>query len=173
MASLLESSGAGRVLRPGESWYAEALAVFNPDVHHTPELVVEAASAADVVAAMRYGADRALPVHVLSAGHAPAPPIRSGVVVTLRRMDSVAVDGPRRIATLGGGARAGAVVAAAAPLGLAPVTGSNSTDLSALAERVFAPSAAARATHASTPETRRKVPATTAIENELPQSLRT
>jgi hypothetical protein len=125
MATPLESSVAGRVLRPGDAGYAEALAVFNPDVHHTPELVVEAASAADVVAAMRYAADRGLPVDVLSAGHAPAPPISSGLMVALRRMDKVAVDGPRRIATVGGGAHAGAVVAGAAPLGLAPVTGSS------------------------------------------------
>ena len=125
MATPLESSVAGRVLRPDDAGYAEALAVFNSDVHHTPELVVEAASAGDVVAAIRYAADRGLPVDVLSAGHAPTPPIPSGLVVSLRRMDKVAVDGPRRIAAVGGGARAGAVVAAAAPLGLAPVTGSS------------------------------------------------
>ena len=125
MATSLESSVAGRVFRPGDAGYAEALAIFNSDVHHTPELVVEAASPADVLAAMRYAADRGLPAHVLSAGHAPARPISSGLVVALRRMDKVAVDGPRRIATVGGGARAGAVVAAAAALGVAPVTGSS------------------------------------------------
>src|SRR5215813_2135763 len=100
MVTPLESSVAGRVLRPGEAGFAEALAVFNTEVHHTPELVVEAASAAGVVAAMRYAADRGLLVHVLSAGHAPASPIHSGLVVALRRMDKVAVDGPRRIATV-------------------------------------------------------------------------
>ena len=125
MATSLESSVAGRVLRPRDAGYAEALAVFNPDVHHTPELVVEAVSAPDVVAAMRYATDRGLPVDVLSAGHGPAPAIRSGVVIAVRRMERVTVDGSRRIAIVGGGAHAGAVVAAAAPLGLAPITGSS------------------------------------------------
>ena len=52
-------------------------------------------------------------------------PATSGVLIATRRMNGVSIDAEARTATIGAGAQWGAVIAAAAEHGLAPITGSS------------------------------------------------
>lgn len=117
----------GVVFEPGDPGFAEELAGFNTAVTHAPELVVGVASTADVVAAVRYAAANGLAVRVQSTGHGAEAPITDGLVITTKRLDGVAIDPVARTATIGAGVPWSAVVAAAAPHELAPITGSAAT----------------------------------------------
>lgn len=121
----LSTQVSGPVLEPGDAGFAEELAGFNLAVAHTPQLVVGAATEDDVVAAVRYAAGHGLAVRVQATGHGAERPIVDGLVITTRRLDTLRIDGD--VATIGAGVRWGEVVAAAAPLGLAPITGASPT----------------------------------------------
>lgn len=120
LASLL----AGPVLEAGDPGYAAEVTAFNAAVAHAPAVVVGATSTADVAEAVRFAARHGLPVHVEATGHGAHAPATGGMLITTRRMDAVSIDPGARIATIAGGTRWSAVVAAAAPHGLAPITGS-------------------------------------------------
>jgi FAD/FMN-containing dehydrogenase len=77
-----------------------------------------------VAAAVRYAAERDLPLAVQATGHGVPGAVEDGVLVTTRRMDRVTVDPAARTARVQAGVRWGEVVAAAAPHGLAPLNGS-------------------------------------------------
>jgi hypothetical protein len=119
------SALGGTVLRPGQPEYEREVAGFNTALVHRPEVVVAASSTAEVVAAVQFARARGFRVSVQSTGHGLRPPIDEGLLVTTRRIDRVEVDGAARTATAGAGARWGAVVAPAAPYGLAPIAGSS------------------------------------------------
>ncbi len=114
----------GPVHAPGDPGYTDEVTGFNLAVVRTPQLVVGATSTDDVAQAMRFARENGLRVGVLATGHGETPD-GAGLVITTGRMDSVAVDPAARTATIGGGAMWGPVVAAAAPHGLAPSTGSS------------------------------------------------
>lgn len=116
---------SGPVFAPGDAGYADEVAGFNLAVTHTPQLVVGAATEADVVAAVRYAAAHGLAVRMQATGHGAARPITDGLLISTRRLDTLRIDGD--VATIGAGVRWGEVVAAAAPLGLAPITGASPT----------------------------------------------
>ena len=90
-----------------------------------PDLLVEAADPADVRAAVRDAAARGLSVAVHATGHGLPGPVEGGVLISTRRMDGVEIDPERRTARIGAGTTWEAVVAAAAPHGLAPLNGSS------------------------------------------------
>ncbi|MCY1141440.1 FAD-binding oxidoreductase [Actinoplanes sp. Pm04-4] len=94
-------------------------------MQHRPRVVVGAASAADVQVAVRFAADRGLPVAVLATGHHAVVPIEDAVLITTHRMDEVVIDAAARTATVGAGVRWAQVVAEAARHGLAPLNGSS------------------------------------------------
>ena len=101
-------------------------AAWNVAVTHQPTVVVAATCAADVVAAVRFAAGEGLAVAVQGTGHGATTSFRDGVLVTTRRMADVSVDADRRTARVGAGAVWRDVIAAAAPHGLAPLSGSAS-----------------------------------------------
>lgn len=115
---------AGVVLEPGDPGFDEEAAGFNAALRNTPDLVVGVASSDDVVEAVRYASDHGLAVRVQSTGHGAHVPVTDGVLLTTRRMDGLSIDPQTRVATVQAGVRWSAVVAAAAPHGLAPITGS-------------------------------------------------
>lgn len=90
-----------------------------------PGRVVEARTADDVREAVAYAAERGLRVTAHATGHGLAGAIEGGVLVATRALDSVTVDPVARTARIGAGATWGAVAAAAAPHGLAPLNGSS------------------------------------------------
>jgi FAD/FMN-containing dehydrogenase len=90
--------------------------------------IVHATSPADVRAAVLAARSRGERVAVRATGHGTfAEPSPGTLLIDTSGMRSVLVDPVRRIARVGPGATAGALIAAAAPFGLAPVTGTSAT----------------------------------------------
>ena len=117
----------GPVLLPDDAGYAEEVAAFNAAVSHRPAVIVGAASASDVRTALRYAAAHGTSVAVQATGHGATAPFESGLLISTRRLDAVAVDPVARTATIGAGVRWREVILAAAEHGLAPLSGSSST----------------------------------------------
>ncbi|MFF0432127.1 FAD-binding oxidoreductase [Streptomyces sp. NPDC004327] len=90
-----------------------------------PGRLVAATGPDDVRAAVRHAAAHGLAVTVTNTGHGLAGPVDGGVLLDTSALDEVVVDPQARTARIGGGARWGQVVAAAAPHGLAPLNGSS------------------------------------------------
>jgi len=91
-------------------------------------MIVEATTPADVRKAVLAARDLDLPFAVFATGHGGAMPDEENtIVVTTTRMGGVLVDPDRRVARVGPGARWGDVIAAAAPFGLAPLSGTSPT----------------------------------------------
>jgi FAD/FMN-containing dehydrogenase len=116
---------APRLLRPGEADYDDLRSGFNIAIEHRPAVIVDATGPEDVVAAVRMATAADRPVAVMNTGHGPSVPADGAVLVRTGRLDGVEVDPVRRTARVGGGAAWGAVIAAAAPYGLAPLNGSS------------------------------------------------
>jgi FAD/FMN-containing dehydrogenase len=123
--SKLAARVAGAVLQPGQPGYDEEIAGFNAAIVHRPEVVVAACSDEDVAQAVRYARACGWRVAVQNTGHGAHHPVKTGLLVTTRRIDGLQLDVPVRGATLGAGVRWGAVVASAAAHGLAPIAGSS------------------------------------------------
>src|SRR5918992_6402496 len=91
-------------------------------------LIVQAATPADVRGAVLTARARGLRVAVRATGHGTfSEPSPDTLLIDTSRMRSVFVDPDRRIARVGAGATWGDVIEAAAPFGLAPVSGTNAT----------------------------------------------
>ncbi|AQZ61666.1 putative oxidoreductase [[Actinomadura] parvosata subsp. kistnae] len=114
----------GTVHLPGEAGYDEARRSLNPAVDSRPALIAEAQSVADLRIALLAARAHGLPFAVQSTGHGTHAPCDGGILVKTSAMASVLVDPERRIAHVGPGARWADVIAAAAPFGLAPLSGS-------------------------------------------------
>jgi hypothetical protein len=123
----LRSVVAGPVLERGDAGFTEELLGFNQFYELSPDAVVGATDAADIVATVRFALANALPIRVLATGHGTHEATGDGVVVTTRRMASVTVDPSTHIASIGAGAQWRSVVDAAAGFGLAPIAGSAPT----------------------------------------------
>ncbi len=123
VAELLRSFG-GPIHVPGDETYDAQRAALNPAFDSRPAIVAEAASPADVQAAVRVAQAHDLPFAVQATGHGTFVPSHGGVLVKTSRMAQVLVDPDRRTARVGPGARWSDVIAAAAPFGLAPLSGS-------------------------------------------------
>lgn len=121
----LRTAVSGPVLTPSDEGFAAETTGFNLAFPHTPEVVVGVSSVDDAVAAVAFAAAHRMPVRALATGHGSHVLVTDGMLVTTSRLDELSIDSATGVATIGAGARWGAVVAAAAELGLAPVTGSS------------------------------------------------
>ncbi|MFF1452553.1 FAD-binding oxidoreductase [Streptomyces sp. NPDC058274] len=117
----------GPVLRPDDEGYADEVTGFNLAARNTPDVVVGATGADDVVAAMRWAAATGTPIAVQATGHGANFPIDSGLLINTSRMTDVRID-PSRTATVGAGVKWSLLLEASAPHGLATLNGS-STDV--------------------------------------------
>ena len=117
---------AGRVILPGQEGYDAARHVWNASHDYRPALIAQPLSVAEVQAAVRFAADRGLPVSVRGGGHNHAGyAVADGaLMLDLSAMVSVRVDPARRVATVSGGATWGTVDQATQRAGLA-VTGAD------------------------------------------------
>ena len=116
---------AGRLSVAGESGYDQGRAAVNPRVDARPLVVAEAESPLDVSVALTWARERQLPIRVQSTGHGTHVAADGGVLLKTSALARVLVDPDRRVARVAGGARWGAVLAAAAPFGLVPLSGSS------------------------------------------------
>ncbi|GAA0938395.1 FAD-binding oxidoreductase [Nonomuraea longicatena] len=97
---------------------------FQLAVRHRPEVIFAVESAADVRTAVAHAAARDLPVAVQATGHGVPHPGEGGVLITTSRLTGVRVDPEAGTAWVAAGTRWRQVVEAAAPYGLAPLSGS-------------------------------------------------
>lgn len=125
--SRLRTRVTGPVLTSDDPGFADEVTGWLLNHEQTPDVVVGAASNADVVEAVKFAVAEGLAVRVQGTGHGAEVPIRDGVLVTTKRLGSLSIDEDTRLATIGAGLEWARVVAAAAPLGLAAITGSSST----------------------------------------------
>ena len=118
----LEAALRGPLALPGSEAYDRLTAAFNAAVAVRPLAVVDAADAYDVATAVRIAGRSGLRVAVQRTGHG-AVAVDGALLVHTGRLDEclVSADGWARV---GAGVLWSTVVEAAAPLGLAPLSGS-------------------------------------------------
>jgi FAD binding domain len=115
----------GQLSVAGEPGYDKGRAALNPRIDARPLIVAEAESPLDVSAAITWARERQLPMTVQSTGHGTHVAADGGVLLKTSALTRVLVDPDRRMARVAAGARWGAVLAAAAPFGLVPLSGSS------------------------------------------------
>jgi FAD/FMN-containing dehydrogenase len=124
-ARRLRRALVGAAHLPGDDAYDAQRQPLHPTIDPRPAMVVEASGAADVRAAVVAARDYDLPLAVQATGHGTHMPADGAILVRTSDMATVLVDPDRRVARVGAGAVWGDVVAAAAPFGLAPLSGSS------------------------------------------------
>jgi FAD/FMN-containing dehydrogenase len=121
----LSSRLDGVALRVGDTGYEEARSGVQRAYLHRPSVAVRAAGVDDVRLAVRYAAERDLPVAVQATGHGLTVPTDGGVLIDTSRMADVRVDPVARTAWAAAGTRWEQVIAAASEHCLAPLSGSS------------------------------------------------
>jgi FAD/FMN-containing dehydrogenase len=119
------SSFSGQVLTPGDNGYDDARRVWNSDIDRRPAVIAQCRSAADVSAAVLYGAEEGLEIAVRSGSHGISghAVVDDGLMIDLTPMNQVVVDPEARRARVGGGALLGDLIGAAQEHGLATPVG--------------------------------------------------
>jgi FAD/FMN-containing dehydrogenase len=115
----------GRVLRPGEEGFDEAIRIWNGMIVKTPALVVQPESVADVVAAVGFARESGMELSMKGGGHNIAGLALSdgGVTIDFSRMRQVVVDVRAGTATVQPGCNLGDVDRATQQHGLATTLG--------------------------------------------------
>jgi FAD/FMN-containing dehydrogenase len=126
-ASAVRDAVGGRVYVAGEGGYEAARLPWQRRLDPHPALIVEAANASDVRTALRFAREQDLPIAVQSTGHGAVKVPDGGLLLKTNPMNAVTIDAGRRVARVGGGTLWSDVIAAAAPHGLAPLSGSSPT----------------------------------------------
>ncbi len=124
-ASDLRAVMQGKVVLPGDLDYTSFRQVWNGAVDIKPALLALCETAHDVQAAVRVSRAHGLPLSVRGGGHdwVGRALCQDGLVIDLSPMRQVNVDAQSKVAIVAGGATADDLIAAAAPHGLAAVTG--------------------------------------------------
>jgi FAD/FMN-containing dehydrogenase len=114
----------GPVLMSGDDGYDDERLGYDRSVEHRPEIVVGATSAEDIIGAVRMARERDLPICVQATGHGACLPAVGALLISTRRMTGVRIDREAATATVQAGVRWERVIAEAAAVGLAPLSGS-------------------------------------------------
>ncbi len=115
----------GRLVRPAEAGWDEAVLVWNRLAARVPALVVQPVSAQDVAAAVAFAREHGLLLGIKGGGHniAGTAIAEGGLTLDLSRMRAVSVEPVARIAHVGPGCRLQDVDRATQEYGLATVLG--------------------------------------------------
>ena len=121
----LDSRVQGRLLRPGDQGWNDAVSIWNGMAARLPALVLQPASAHDVAAAVSFARERGLLLSIKGGGHniAGTSIAEGGLTLDLSRMREVAVDPEAELAHVGPGCLLGDVDQATQAHGLATVLG--------------------------------------------------
>ncbi|HEX6685647.1 MAG TPA: FAD-binding protein [Candidatus Limnocylindrales bacterium] len=113
------------ILLPGDDGFDAERRSLNPAVDAKPFKIIISGGTADVRTAIETARREDLPFAVQATGHGTHVPADGGLLLKTGSMARVLVDPDRRVAVAGPGARWSDVLAAAAPFGLAPLSGSS------------------------------------------------
>lgn len=127
LTEALRESCAGLVLSPGSDGYDAAVRGHVLSVSRRPAVVLLAENPGDIAAAVGVASRVSATVGVMATGHASRRGVDPDLLIITSALRGVSVDADRRVASVGAGATWGDVVAAAEPLGLAPLCGSHSS----------------------------------------------
>jgi FAD/FMN-containing dehydrogenase len=121
----LDTRVQGRLLRPGDQGWNEAVAIWNGMAARLPALVLQPTSAHDVAAAVGFARDHGLLLSVKGGGHniAGTSIAEGGLTLDMSRMREVAVDPDAKVVHVGPGCLLGEVDQATQQHGLATVLG--------------------------------------------------
>lgn len=125
----LASRLRGELIRPGDTSYDAARAVYNAMIDKRPALIARCADVADVIAAVNFAREQQLTLAVRGGGHS-GPGLGScddGLVIDLSRMRGIRVDPDARTVRAEGGCTWGDVDHATHAFGLATPSGFIST----------------------------------------------
>lgn len=125
----LKASLRGELIEAHDPGYEEARALYNGMIDKRPLAIARCADVADVIAAVNYGRDKALPIAIRGGGH-NGPGLGSvdkGLVIDLSQIKGVRVDAAARTARVGAGCTQGDVDHATHAFGLAVPAGIIST----------------------------------------------
>lgn len=126
VAQKLRNALDGQVYLPGEIGFEEARVTWNLNLDPHPTIITETTSPQDIRTAILAARDNDLPFAIQSTGHGTVLPADGGLLVKTSRMSEVWVNPERQVARVGPGALWRDVIEAAAPFGLAPLSGSSS-----------------------------------------------
>jgi hypothetical protein len=116
----------GAMFLPGEECYDIERLSWNLGIDPRPAIVAEAAGPRDIRAAVLVARAHGLPFAVQGTGHGTIVPADGGLLLKTSLLCDVEVNPERCTARVGAGALWSDVIAAAAPFGLAPVSGTAS-----------------------------------------------
>jgi FAD/FMN-containing dehydrogenase len=121
----LDSRVQGRLLRPGDQGWNDAVSIWNGMAATLPALVLQPASAHDVAAAVTFASQHGLLLSIKGGGHniAGTSMAEEGLTLDLSRMREISVDPRARVAHVGPGCLLGEVDQATQAHGLATVLG--------------------------------------------------
>jgi FAD/FMN-containing dehydrogenase len=120
----LDALTIGTVAVPGDQAYDALVSPWNLAVPVRPAAVLAAFDAQDVVDAVQFAARHGLRVTPQATGHGPIAALTTELLVTTKELDEVTLHPEEGWARVGAGVKWLAVVEAAAPYGLAPLSGS-------------------------------------------------
>ena len=126
-ARALDTGFSGRVLRPGDDGYDESRIPWQRRFDPRPGLIAEATSAEDVAAAVRAARENDLPLAIQATGHGMVVPSDGALLLKTAALNGLTVDPVAKTARAGAATQWGDVIAAAAPHGLAPLSGTSTT----------------------------------------------
>jgi FAD/FMN-containing dehydrogenase len=105
-ATALREGFDGAVLTPADEGFDDARSIFNSMIDRRPAVIAQCESRNDVIAAIAHARELGLEIAIRSGGHsvAGAGLADGGMVIDMRRMNTVEVDPGARTATVAGGA---------------------------------------------------------------------
>ena len=108
---------------PGSPGYDELTVAMDTELVRTPLLVTVPRTPEEVAHVVRVAGEHGVPVAVQATGHGASAPLEGALLLSTTAFDQLTVLPALGTAHVGAGVRWKAVVEAAAPYGLAPVTG--------------------------------------------------
>ncbi len=120
----LDELTIGTVAVPGDRAYDALVSPWNLAIPVRPAAVLAAHDAQDVVEAVQFAARHGIRVTPQATGHGPMADLTTELLVTTKELDEVVIHPEEGWARAGAGVKWLKVVEAAAPHGLAPLSGS-------------------------------------------------
>jgi FAD/FMN-containing dehydrogenase len=114
-----------RLQLPGDEGYESARLAWRRNLDPHPAMIIEATTAEEIRIAILSARESDLPLGVQATGHGTVRPANGGLLIKTNRMRASTVDPEQRRAVVQPGTLWSDVIAAAAPFGLAPLSGSS------------------------------------------------